>query len=365
MSENFYFRRQGLMSMIGGVSVLDAPRLSVRDLDQAGDFIKSYGYEWNNDEDQRDIYSYFRQAVAFLDDKFVEESEEAVAELFDKNGIEDARHLLVAASDRESDNKKLQKWSCATLKVMHVMAHLNNDLYAIFDEEISEQILTPIQSFVIDDSIQGATYLQSEHEKVRINKFEFKPVKDQSSGIIKLLAKRRLVALNILDRIGVRFVTKNTFDIFQVLRFLVNNSLVSYPHCIVDESVNSVYPTNLFLEVMDTLRAKNEMMNSKDISELLDKKLKDQGERAEFQEKGKENVFTDPNYKFIKFISRKLIRIEVERNGKKEKVQFFYPFEIQIMSYDTYLNNMRGPLSHTEYKKRQEKAARLRLFGES
>ena len=363
MSENLYFRRQGLMSMIGGVSVLDAPRLSVRDTDQACDFIKSYGYEWGSEEDQREIYSFYRQAVAFLQDKFVEESEEPLAELFDKNGIEDARNLLVAASDRESDDKVLQRWACATLKVMHVMAHLNNDLYSIFDDEIREQILAPIQNYVIEDSIQGATHLQSENEKVRLNKFEFKPVKNQSSGIIKLLAKRKLVALNILDRIGVRFVTKNTFDIFQVIRFLVNNSLVSYPHCIVNESINSVYPTNLFLEAMDTLRAKNAMMNVKEISELLNKKLVDQADRAEFQ--SKENVFTDPDYKFIKFISRKLIRIEVERNGKKEKVQFFYPFEVQVMSYETYLNNMRGPLSHVEYKKRQEKAARLRLFGEA
>ena len=362
MSENLYFRRQGLNSMIGGVSVLEAPRLSVRDIDQAHDFIKTYGYEWDNETDQKVILSYFRQAIAFLQDKFAGENF-SVTDLFGKNDIEDARHLLVAASDRESDNKELQKWACATLKVMHILAHLNNDLYSIFDDEIREQILSPIQKFVVEDSIQGATLLQSENHKIKLNKFEFKPVKNQSSGIIKLLSKRKLVALNILDRIGVRFVTKNTFDIFQVLRFLVNNSLVSYPHCIVNESVNTVYPTNLFLDTMDTLRAKSSKANSKEISEILDKKLIELGDKAEFQ--NKENVFTDPDYKFIKFISRKLIRIEVERKGKKEMVQFFYPFEVQIMGYETYLKNMRGPLSHDEYKGRQEKAAKLRLFGEA
>ena len=112
---------------------------------------------------------------------------------------------------------------------------------------------------------------------------------------------------------------------------------------------------------MDTLRAKSSMDNSNDISELLDKKLEGEEARAEFQ--NKENIFTDPDYKFIKFISRKLITVDIERNGVKEKVRFFYPFEIPIMGYEPYLNNMRGPLSHDEYKKRQEKAARLRLFG--
>ncbi len=361
MSENLYFRRQGLHSMIGGVSVLDAPRLSVRDLDQANSFIHSYGYNLADKDDEQVVYSYFRQAVTFLEDRFAKEEGFSVFELFDNNGVEDAQTLLVAASNRESDYVNLQKWSCATLKVMHVMAHLNNDLYSIFDNEIREQILSPIQSFVIDDSIQGATFLQSEDEKIRLNKFEFKPVKNQQSGVIKLLAKRNLVALNILDRIGVRFVTKNTFDIFKVLRFLVDNSLVSYPHCIVNEAVNTVYPTDMFLEVMDTLRAKNSKMTSKEISVLLEEKLQSKGENVDFQVK--ENIFTDPEYRFIKFISRKLIRIDVMKNGNKERVQFFYPFEIQIMRHDTYLNNMRGPLSHEEYKKRQLKAARLRLFG--
>jgi uncharacterized protein (TIGR04562 family) len=361
MSENLYFRRQGLMSMIGGVSVLDAPKLSVRDKDAAESFIRSYGYDLEDDEDRRQVYSYFRQAVTFLQERFGDEAPEPLNSLFESNEVTDASSLLIAASTRDDDNQVLQKWACATLKVMHVMAHMDNDLYSIFDKEIRQQILQPIQDYIVEDKLKGATFLQGQHKSIRLNKFEFKPLKNQGSGVVKLLSKRKLVALNILDRLGVRFVTKNTFDIFNVLRFLVNNSLVSYPHCIFNESINTVYPTNLFMEVMDTLRAKGAKMNAVEISAILDKKLAEQGDRAEYNTK--DAVFTDPGYKFIKFISRKLIRIRVEKNGKSEKMQFFYPFEVQIMSYDTYLNNMRGPLSHEEYKKRQLKAARLRLFG--
>ena len=244
---------------------------------------------------------------------------------------------------------------------MHVMAHLNSDLYSVFDDEIRHQILDPIKSLVTDDPLQGSTFLQNGTNKIKLNKFELKPIKNQSSAVIKLLAKKRLVALNILDRVGVRFVTKNTFDIFQVIRFLVNNSLVSYPHCIVNESANMVYPTDLFLEVMDTLRSKNSMADEKDIEALLMKKMEDQKGQLDLKTKG--NVFTAPDYKFVKFISRKLIRVEIEHGGKKEEVQFFYPFEVQVMDSQTYNNNMRGPLSHEEYKKRQLKAAGLRLFG--
>ena len=348
--------------MIGGVSVLDAPRLSVRNKDQAKEFIKSYGFLWDDEDDRRVIHSYFRQAVTFLQEKFVKEGDQSLSGFFDEFHIADARDLLVVASDRDhTDRQKLQAWACATLKVMHLIAHLNSDFYSIFDNEIRSQILDPIQDYVVEDSIQGATFLQSEDEKIRLNKFEFKPIKDQSSGIIKLLAKKRLVALNVLDRIGVRFVTKNTFDIFQVIRFLVNNSLVSYPHCIVNESINTVFPTDLFLETMDTLRAKSSKANSKEINDILDKKLVERENRLDFQ--NKENIFTDPDYKFIKFISRRLISTEIRKKNQTEKVHFFYPFEVQVMSYETYLKNMRGPLSHEEYKKRQQKAARRRLFG--
>ena len=361
MSENLYFRRQGLQSMIGGVSVLDAPRLSVRNRDQGEEFVKSYGFCWDNGDDRRVIHSFFRQAVNFIQEKFIEE--ENLSEFFKVSQVEDVRDLLVAASNRDNpDREKLQKRACAVLKVMHLIAHLNNDIYFIFDKEIRNQILNPIKALVVEDSLQGAIFLQSEDEKIRLNKFEFKPTKDQSSGIIKLLAKKGLVALNILDRIGVRFVAKNTFDIFQVIRFLVNNSLVSYPHCIVNESINTVFPTNLFLETMDTLRAKFLKLNSREISEILNKKLKESGDQVDFQ--NKENIFTDPDYKFVKFISRKLISVGLQRGKTTEKFHFFYPFEVQVMSYETYLKNMRGPLSHEEYKKRQEKAARRRLFVE-
>ena len=359
MSENLYFRRQALNSLIGGVSVLDAPRLSVRDLDQAQDFIRTYGYEWDDEYDQKVILSYYRQAVAFLQDRWA--GELSMTELFKENGVEDVRHLLVTASLKDSDSAKIQLWACAVLKVMHVIAHLDNDLYSNFEETIRGQILDPIQKSIHEDSIQGAVFLQGENDKIRISKVEFKPRKNQHSGIIKLLSKRKRVALNLLDRIGVRIVTKNVFDIFTVLRFLINHSLVSYPHSIVNESVNSVYPSELFLETMDTLRSKGEQLNSKEISEVLEKKLADRGEDAEFQTK--DSVFTDPDYKFIKFISRKLIKLDLDNEGKTERLRFFYPFEVQVMDYDTYLRNMRGPLSHGEYKKRQEKAAKLRLFG--
>ena len=366
MSENLYFRRQALQSLLGGVSVLDAPKLSVRDHKEAQDFISSYGFSWDEEKDRQEIYSFFIQALAFLQDHFAQEESRALSDLFEDHGIKDVRDVLVSASTRRPGSEKIQKWSCALLKVMHTMAHLEKDPYSTFYQEIRSQILTPIEGHVAQDPVGGGTYFQIGERKIRLYKFHVKPGKDTSSAVIKLLAKKRLTALNILDRVGVRFVTRNTFDIFQVIRILEEGALVSYPHCIVNESANRVYPTDLFLGVMDGLRSKNPMASEKEIEEILSKKIIDRPMLDRDKDSGfkiKENAFTDPGYKFVKFISRKLIRVPLEYGESKKGVEFFYPFEVQIMDYSAYTQNMRGALNHQEYKKRQKKAAHQRLFG--
>jgi len=345
---------------------LDADRLSVRNLDQAEDFITSYGYDWNDEEDQRVLFSFYRQAVAFLKDQWGDEEDFVIPEeLWDPQKLGDIRNLLISASRGKPEGANLRQWSCAILKVMHIIAHLQNDLYSFFQTDIRKQILSPIKDHVFSDPVSHTHTLKFEGgtEKIRLSKFELKPKKNQGSAVVKLLAKKRLVALNILDRIGVRFVTKNTFDIFRTIRFLVDRGLVSYPHAIANESANMVYPIGMFLETMDALRSSNPTAEASEIAEALEKKLADQTEKPDFLLKG--NMFTSPDYKFIKFISRRLVQVKMDINGKPQKIRFFYPFEIQIMDYDTYTNNMRGPLSHAEYKKRQNRAARTRLFGTS
>ena len=49
-------------------------------------------------------------------------------------------------------------------------------------------------------------------------------------------------------------------------------------------------------------------------------------------------------------------------NDDKE-FSFFYPFEIQILDYNSYVNNLSGPTAHSEYKNRQKIKARERILG--
>src|SRR5262249_46668589 len=147
---------------------------------------------------------------------------------------------------------------------------------------------------------------------VKLHKFEVKPFKTTASSVIKLLARPEKVALTLLDKLGVRFVTRDVYDSFRVIRFLVDNHILSYPHIIPDQSNNTLYPVNLFMEVMEELKAREvlgEGIPAATAHELLKARLEKERGRAEFLEKS--NEFSGPEYRFIKFINRKLITVAV------------------------------------------------------
>src|SRR5690606_31428502 len=135
-------------------------------------------------------------------------------------------------------------------------------------------------------------------------KFEEKTFKTTASSVTKLLAKPELVAFTLMDKLGVRFVTKHLVEVFRVLRYLMENNLVNFAHGIADQSVNTVYPLNLFFEVMECLSL-DKQYSPEEIDALLFAKLEKDRERAVFKEKP--NFFTSADYRFLKFITRRLV----------------------------------------------------------
>ncbi len=360
MSFNVSFKHQALEALVGGQSPLDFSNLSVGHLDGAHEFLLAYGYDVELPEDLKVVEMIHRQAVALLRDKLLDEGEELPKEVYDPQSLEDIGSLFVYASNLDGKYDSIQPWACALLKVMHVFAHLENDIFHLFPQDIKTQLIRPFQSFIYEDSVTNKSVMGSEQdgEKIVLERFEIKPTKSLTSSVIKLLAKRDMFAMTLLDKVGVRFVTRNVFDSFRVLRFLHEHSLVSFPNSIVDQVTNTIYPVNLFFEAMDELRSRSPMAPLEEIDEVMERKLDQHFSRAEFVEK--ENIFSGDSYRFMKFISRKLIRINMPEG---RQVRFFYPFEVQIMDYDTYLKNLQGPQSHKSYKERQRMAARRRIFG--
>ena len=276
--------------------------------------------------------------------------------MLDENKLGDLGYLLIFASAQ--DGNELQKWSCALLRIMHVLSHLYNDPFHSFSDEIQRQVLRPIEQVLHKDPIYGYELgFADSVDRVRLRRFDVKTYKGMQSSSIKLLAKKRDLAMSVLDRVGVRLVTNSVFDSFRALRFLVKEYVISIPNLVPDQAKNTLYPPNLFFEVMEEADKSKSRLKPSEVEEMLMKKLESEEGRAEYKEK--ENPFSGKAYRVIKFIARKRVRIESE--GVIHR--FFYPFEVQIMDYDTYTDLLSGPSEHSKYKERQAAAAKERILG--
>lgn len=357
----FAFSRPMLDCVVGGRSALDLSRLEITTREQAKQFVQTYGYNLDDPSQLEDLWATHRRALAMMREQLLDEGEEVPPELHDPTMLEHMTDLLIYASRRDPAGAHLQKWACALLKVMHVYVHLRNDLFSAFRDQIQQQILKPLEGVIVTED--GRNYVAAS-ERIEIERFEVKPFKTTASSVIKLLARPERVALTLLDKLGVRFVTRNIFDSFRVVRFLMESNIVSFPHIIPDQSSNTLFPLNLFMESMEEFehsQAGVGAISDAVIEDWLRRNLEQHASRAEFKEKM--NQFSGPDHRFIKFINRKLITVPVGAGSMERSFRFFYPFEIQIMDCETWRKNMTGPTAHDQYKDRQRRRARERVLG--
>ncbi len=360
-SSFYYFDESSLAVVAGGASALDRPSLHVHSLDEAEYFLKSYGYNIHKEEHLERLWYFHRRAMVLMAEKLKIDMTEIPDELRSKDDLMDIRKLLIYASQKE--NKNLQRWSCALLRCMHVFVHSETDLFSFFSHEIQKQILAPFeQSVVQEGKLFLKAYQKESHPQVELIGFQTKPFKTSSSTVIKLLAKPDAVAMKIFDKIGIRFITGSVFDSFQVIRFLVEENLISFPQIMPDQSSNNMYPVEEFLAVCSKLQKKHgndHKLSSEKMDRLLLQKLKS-NQSAFLGLFRKENPFSSQDFKYIKFISRKLIQIE--SNGPGKTFSFFYPFEVQILNESAFKKMQSGESEHAAYKNRQIEAAVKRLF---
>ena len=355
---NYRFPDEMFATILGGLSILDVPRLHVHSQEEAKEFIKTYGYDLKNDKDLAEVLRLYRMTINFFENDLLVDKEVMPKEFIEVKKAEDIYNLLLASSATLAT--ETQMWACAILRVLHVLNHLRNGLFRTFSETIQDQIFGLFYGHIRrqQDNMPYLGDLRS-GENIRLIEFDVKKYKTKSSSAIKLLAKKNEYAMNILDRMGVRFVTHSLFDSFRVLKYLISNHLISVPNVVPDQSKNTLFPLNVFLDVMDKLNSQERTLNEEEIDALLWKSLENFGEQ-EKQYTIKPNDFSGGDYRAIKFIARHMVNIPI---GKKN-LRFFFPYEIQIVDHRTHVLNTTGESSHNEYKSRQRLAAKARVFGE-
>lgn len=358
-----------ISSVLGENKSIDLPRLFLQDRQEALNFLHTYGFDLSHAEDLKSVWKYHRDSIEILEKELLTDDEKIPSILRNKEELGDITKLFLIASTTYSLNSKenesiikteikshsIQTWACAILKVMHVLIHLDNDLFSSFTDDIKYQILKPIQQHIHNEDQQ--VFLGLGEERIELCHYQEKSLKQKHSGVIKLLARQDLIAMTLLDRVGVRFITKNIVDIFRVVQYLVDHNLISYPHVISSLSKNTICPTPLFMNALEACVSNEGRINLEDLNHRLNESL-----NKNVDSENSVNPFTSDDFKFLKFITRQFLKID--RGPDKKKLRFFYPFEIQILDEKTFEANLRGEASHEEYKKRQKLAARQRVFSD-
>ncbi|MCX7978424.1 MAG: TIGR04552 family protein [Bdellovibrionaceae bacterium] len=360
MSQRFDFDRGVLDCLAGGQSAIDLPALHLRSEAEAKAFLRAYGFDPSNPEDIEKMWAIHRRAVVLLVERLGVPEDSIPVLLRERKELGEIWRLLVYASSNNPAEQNIQKHACALLRAMHVFVHVEKDLFGFFSEEIQRQILTPFQNAIYHDGTNHRIYLKSQdpsREMVELKTFEIKPYKGSASAVVKLLAKRDALAVKIFDRMGVRFVCHGIFDCFQTIRFLTEENILAFPHLVPDQSSNNLYPVDLFERVCGEMKQAGRRLNHDEMEEILERNLRSLGNRAGLFRKVNEQ--SADNFRFIKFITRKLIRTEIPGKGI---FSFFFPYEVQIMDASSWETMRSGPTEHTAYKKRQNEAALRRLY---
>lgn len=373
MNHRFEFDATMMASIAGGKSIIDLPRLAVQSEAQAAAFIEAYGFRLDDPKDLNRLWYFYRRALVLIEERLGFKLEEIPEVLRDRKNFEDPRKLLLWASSVDPAEKELQRWSCAILRAVHCFVHAENNLFASFSEEIQRQILTPFQERIFTEGTTGTVFLKApENEghgdgarigenEIALAGFEIKPFKTSASTVIKLLAKRDAVAMNVLDKLGMRFVTHSVLDTFRVMRFLIEHNLMSVPHIMPDQSTNNLYPAEYFCQVIQQIGHERPDISNEELETELQRRLPEAGEA--FPMIRKENNFSGEDYRFVKFVARKLIRVPV--GDGKEDFCFFFPYEVQILDMPSIERHQTGSSEHQQYKERQRRAARRRLMPEA
>ncbi|MEO5668213.1 MAG: TIGR04552 family protein [Bdellovibrionota bacterium] len=377
------FDWDALWATTEGRSYVDVQKLNVTSKNEAKKFLLAYGYDIDDLHVREEIWRIYFEAVAFMRNALLDPGEEIPVAFLSRNQQSDVVKLILEASRQSAEASS--RWSCALLRVMHIISHLDNDVRYDNFRYAREQIFDRFDALMTkrDQGRQGE--FTSGGQSVQLVRYFRKERKDRNSTLVKLLSKPKAAVEAIYDRIGFRFVTETKWDAFQLIRLLTDSGVLSPPNIHPQRSFNTILPTEQFRDFVEDLRHK---MKDKGISEAEAAHAVRALEREGGVSLGTaRNRFTSSWYRAIQFTCRQLIvapdptftfwegvRAEIVKHPGmedilrnipitlREKRTFYYPFEIQILDKESYIESIGGRSRHREYKTRQRLMARNRVL---
>lgn len=365
--------------ILGGGSSIDQEGLQLPNLALARDFALNYGYDVEIPTQRGHLVKVFEDALSFLEEVILEGTDlDLPPEFFD---LQDPLELLVWASRRPMDTQA--RWSCALLRVMHTLLHVDNNVYLRFLPEIQQQIFDRYERYLIPTQA-GGWLLKGQYE-VPLLAVRRKESKDRVSMLLKLLHKPENVAETIYDQIGIRLVAEDLLGVLATIRFLLDHNVLMSTHVKPSRARNLMVD----LKALDSWMA--ELPPGFTLSQLSPAERQALTEALTLkQDRLEANPFSSSSYSAVQFTAQTLIRLPSPAVPALEEVQarlqamgrpemgdllhipeliqeqdeftFFFAHEVQVMERTGFESILSGPASHSEYKLRQREAARRRVL---
>jgi len=364
--------------ILGGGSSIDLDSLRIHSPGEAWNFALNYGYDMGVPVQRAAVMRVYEDAVDFLEAVVLEGSDLHVP--FEVRDLQDPLDLLVWASDRPRNIRG--RWSCAILRVMHTLFHVDHNVNLRFLPEIQRQVFQRYDQYLVCDD--GQWWLRGSYE-VPLVAVERKENKDRVSMLLKMLHKPENVAETIYDQIGIRFVAEDQLWVLMVIRFLLDH------HVLMPTHIKPSRSRNLMID-MEALAAWSESTPPYfRIQDLGQEERKALSSTLTLKAPGKDqNPFSSKDYSAIQFTARTLVRLPSPATKALETLQerlqtmgdtelsdlvripeliqdqeeftFFFAHEVQVMEQSGFQSSRSGPASHSEYKQRQRDAARRRVL---
>ena len=364
--------------VLGGGSSIDLDGLHCGSMAEAREFALAYGYDLSVPVQAQQVRRVQSEAIAFLETVILGSGDpQPPGEVRD---CPDPLRLLLWASETPRNSRAV--WSCAVLRVMHTLFHLDHDVNLRFLPEIQAQVFAPYDRHLV---LEGGRWKLKGAYEVELAGVEKKEQKDRTSMLLKLLHKPENVAETIYDHIGIRFVAEDRIGVLKVIRFLLDH------HALMPTHIKPSRSRNRMIDLEALHRWMAEISPTFEASELPPGEREALNTRLTLREEaGRENPHTASEYASVQFTARTLIRLPspatealetiqtrlralghpelmsavglADLLQKQEQLTFFFAHEVQVMEESGFRNSQSGPASHAEYKLRQREAARRRVL---
>ncbi|MCX5742285.1 MAG: TIGR04552 family protein [Proteobacteria bacterium] len=313
--------------LLRGESVIDWHRLSYQDLAEVDRFLRLNEFDPESDDEMGRLEDLRADAVDYLSRTFgMTISDDVAGEL-------PARDLFLVASSHGPH----QKQACVTLKVMHIIHHLNGRAallkMPVSDEIIFREVELKVLSVVEQLRAAGAPIAEFEWSR-----------KPRDSQITKLLAKRSTIAANIYDKLRFRLIVPTQEDLIPTLATLTRQ-LIPFNYVVPGESVNQLIDLGAIARAHQRASSHGALPSEPFLPY---------------------NEFSGPEYRIVNFVADLPLRLE--RIMPKAEIPHdlchvvFVLTEFQVADKATSIKNESGASSHEAYKARQRERVRQRLF---